>query len=65
MTEKCEHPIDQVEVDEAGRMFFGSDGVTDNCRPIYFCKQCRQVVDEQDLSWLHEPSGTEPETIPY
>lgn len=65
MTNTCEHPIEEVEVDEAGRMYFGEDGPADDCHLIYFCKKCRQVVDEKDLPWLHEPSGTEPETIPY
>jgi hypothetical protein len=61
---KCEHPFGQVEFDEAGKWSFSFDGTTDNICPVYFCKQCRQVVDEKDLPWLHEPSGVEQEPIP-
>lgn len=60
----CEHPFDKVEVDEAGGWSFGIDRPRENIRPVYFCTQCRQVVDEKDLPWLHEPSGIEQEPIP-
>lgn len=65
MTEKCKHPINQVEVSESGHMYFSAvSGPEDTFHPIYYCKQCKQIVSEKELPWLHEPSGTKQEPIP-
>ena len=66
MTLKCEHPQCQVICEYAGSMSFGFGGPSDDFRPVYFCKSCRQVVEEKDLPWLQlqEPVAVDLDPIP-